>query len=79
MTDFAESAISVEISTPLFIARGYIQQSLDTFPLEFLNISSSYQLVFGDDILENIEFKAEDVRTQCERELKGKLLHLRAE
>ncbi|HDY90189.1 MAG TPA: hypothetical protein ENH82_18975 [bacterium] len=67
------------ITTPLFLDTGYIQKSLDTFPLEFLDMLSAYHVVHGDDVLEDLDFKMADVRNQCERELKGKLLHLRAE
>ncbi|MFC1649966.1 hypothetical protein ACFL2X_00200 [Candidatus Latescibacterota bacterium] len=67
------------IATPLFLDTGYIGRSLDTFPLEFLDMSSAYEVIHGEDVLEDITFGDEDVRNQCERELKGKLLHLRAE
>ena len=67
------------ITIPLFLNPHYIGQSLDTFPLEFIAISSSYYVVYGEDVLADLAFKPEDVRSQCERELKGKLLHLRAE
>jgi len=67
------------ITIPLFLDPNYIKQSLDTFPLEFLDMSSVYHVIYGDDVLENLDFSAADVRNQCERELKGKLLHLRAE
>ncbi|MFC1561040.1 hypothetical protein ACFL4V_01035 [Candidatus Latescibacterota bacterium] len=67
------------ITTPLFLDPDYIQQSLDTFPLEFLNMSTSYIVVYGENFLEDLDFKVSEVRSQCERELKGKLLHLRAE
>ena len=67
------------IVTPLFLDTDYIAQSLDTFPLEFMDMQSAYHVVFGEDVLENLGFEKSDVRSQCERELKGKLLHLRAE
>ena len=67
------------IATPLFLDPEYINRSLDTFPLEFMEMSSAYHVLFGDDVLENLNFNTTDVRSQCERELKGKLLHLRAE
>jgi len=67
------------ISTPLFLATDYIARSLDTFPLEFMAMQQSYVMVTGDDPLESLEFSTADVRSQCERELKGKLIHLRAE
>ena len=67
------------VATPLFLDSGYIGRSLDTFPLEFLNMLQSYSVLYGEDFLENLDLKAAEVRNQCERELKGKLLHLRAE
>ncbi len=67
------------IATPLFLATDYIVRSLDTFPLEFMAMKESYALVTGNDPLESLVFARADVRNQCERELKGKLIHLRAE
>ena len=67
------------ITVPLFLHPEYIGQSLDTFPLEFMEMSSSYHVVLGTDELDGLEYDASNVRNQCERELKGKLLHLRAE
>ncbi len=67
------------ISVPLFITPDYVQKSLDTFPLEFMDISSAYNVVFGTDILDDLEYTVDDVRNECEREIKGKLLHLRSE
>lgn len=67
------------VSIPLFLTEEYILSSLDTFPIEFLDISSAYKIIYGKDILENINIKNSDLRYQIERELKGKLLHLRLE
>jgi len=65
------------IPVPLFLTEGYIESSLDTFPLEFFNIQSAYQVVYGEDILKDLTLDKEDLRHQCERELKAKLLLLR--
>jgi predicted nucleotidyltransferase len=65
------------VGTPLFLTKAYIDSSLDTFPIEFLNIKRNYTVVFGEDILEGLSFEKKFVRMQCERELKGKLLLLR--
>jgi predicted nucleotidyltransferase len=62
---------------PLFLTKDYIESSLDTFPLEFFNIQSAYQVIYGDDMIGNLEIKKDNLRLQCERELKGKLLLLR--
>jgi hypothetical protein len=65
------------VAIPLFLTEGYIQSSLDVFPIEYLNFQQNHRLVFGNDVLKGLSFEAEDVRLQCEREIKGKLLLLR--
>lgn len=66
-----------KVSIPLFLTKSYITSSLDTFPIEFLNMKMNHTLVFGEDVLANLSFEKGDLRVQCERELKSKLLHLR--
>ncbi|NOZ60560.1 MAG: nucleotidyltransferase domain-containing protein [Calditrichaeota bacterium] len=64
------------VSTPLFLTKDYISSALDTFPIEFLTMKQHHQLVFGEDVLEKLEFNPGDIRLQCERDLRGKLVHL---
>jgi predicted nucleotidyltransferase len=64
-------------NVPLFLTEEYIASSLDAFPVEFLNLRESYITVFGKDVLGELSFDKKNVRLQCERELKGKLLLLR--
>jgi hypothetical protein len=66
-----------DVATPLFMTKSYIESSLDSFPIEFLNIKNKYILVYGEDVLRDITFDANHVRLQCEREIKGKLILLR--
>lgn len=66
-----------KVSTPLFLTKTYIESSLDTFPIEFLNIKRNHKLILGEDVLEGVYFKRNFIRMQCERELKGKLLLMR--
>jgi predicted nucleotidyltransferase len=66
-----------KVSTPLFLTRTYIKSSLDTFPIEFLNIKRNHKLILGEDVLAEISFRKDFIRIQCEREIKGKLLLLR--
>lgn len=65
------------VNIPLFLTEEYIASSLDSFPVEFLNFRDSHALVFGRDVLEELSFDKKNIRLQCERELKGKLLLLR--
>lgn len=66
-----------KIGVPLFLTKTYIESSLDSFPVEFINIRSRYKVFFGEDLLTGLSFKKDFIRLQCERELKGKLLLLR--
>ena len=65
------------VSTPLFLTPAFIASSVDTFPIEFLNITTAYTLVYGQDFLKILTFDKNYVRFQCEREIKGKLVQLR--
>jgi predicted nucleotidyltransferase len=64
------------VATPLFMTQ-YIATSLDTFPLELLNIKRDYKVVWGKNPLGRIRIRKRQLRLQLEREVKGKLLQLR--
>ena len=66
-----------KVAAPLIMTPGYIASSLDVFPIEFLNFKHIHTTVLGEDILENISIDRMDLRRQCERELKTKLIGLR--
>jgi hypothetical protein len=66
-----------KVGAPLIMTPDYIKTSLDVFPIEFLNFKLIHSTVFGEDILENLEIDRMDLRHQCERELKVKLISLR--
>lgn len=65
------------VGTPLFLSEAYVHNSLDVFPIEYLNFQNSYDVVYGKDILADLQFDPKHLRLQCEREIKGKLLLLR--
>jgi len=65
------------VAAPLIMTPEYIESSVDVFPIEFLNFKLIHATVFGNDILKNIEIRRMDLRHQCERELKTKLIWLR--
>lgn len=66
-----------KVAAPLIMTPEYVERSLDVFPIEFLNFKLIHTTVFGDDIFKNIEINRMDLRHQCERELKTKLIWLR--
>jgi hypothetical protein len=66
-----------KVAAPLIMTPGYIKTSLDVFPVEFLNFRLIHETVYGEDIFKEIEISLNDLRHQCERELKSKLIWLR--
>ena len=62
---------------PLFLTESYILRSLDIFPIEFLDMQENYQVLYGQDILKDINIDTRNLRFQCEQELKVKLINLR--
>ncbi|HEX2957033.1 MAG TPA: hypothetical protein VHO70_09370, partial [Chitinispirillaceae bacterium] len=48
-------------------------------PVEFVNIQSNYKVLFGEDIIKNLPITRENIRLQCERDLKGIAIHLKTE
>jgi hypothetical protein len=65
------------IAAPLIMTPEYISGSLDVFPVEFFDFRLIHQTIFGEDILKDIDIKISDLRHQCEREIKSKLIGLR--
>lgn len=65
------------VAAPLIMTPEYIKNSLDVFPIEFLNFKLIHATVFGEDVFENLDISRTNLRYQCERELKVKLIWLR--
>jgi hypothetical protein len=65
------------IASPLIMTPEYILNSLDVFPMEFMNIRLLHETVFGEDLFQNLVIDRSDLRLQCERELKVRLIGLR--
>jgi len=65
------------IAPPLIMTPQYIEDSRDVFPLEFLNFKLVHRTVFGPDVFADIIIEKDDLRRQCEREIKSKLIWLR--
>ncbi len=66
------------IATPLFLDPEFLRSSLDVFPIEFLDMQAQHRLLAGQDLLLDLKISPKNLRVQCEEELKGKLLNLRA-
>lgn len=65
------------VAAPLIMTPEYILSSLDVFPIEFLNFKLIHSAVFGEDLFQDLQIDKMDLRHQCERELKVKLIWIR--
>jgi hypothetical protein len=64
-----------KLSVPLIVSKQFIQSSLDSYPLEFLDIKTDYTNLYQtEDVIETLQFDKNDIRLQIERELRGKWL-----
>ncbi len=66
-----------KIVAPLFLTKEHIKSSLDVFPIEFLEIKDNHLVIYGEYVFEDIIIKSEDLRLQCEREIKSRLIRIR--
>ncbi len=62
---------------PLFLTEPQIRKSLDSFPIEWIEIQEAHLLIEGLDVLGNMEVPRTYLRLQCEHELRGKVIQLR--
>jgi hypothetical protein len=65
------------IAAPIVMTPGYIEDSLDTFPLELIEIHERHITVLGEDYFAELNLEDRHVRLACERELKTLLIAMR--
>src|ERR1700722_1414458 len=65
------------LATPLVIAAGEFEQSLDVFALEFGAILADHVVVSGRAPFDSLTIDPVDIRRACEAQARGHLLHLR--
>ncbi|MDG5816372.1 nucleotidyltransferase domain-containing protein [Chitinispirillales bacterium ANBcel5] len=75
-SDLQAKLLRQRFSTPFIMDKEYITNSLDSYPIEFLDMKGCYRVIYGEDVLETVSPQKEHLRIQVERELKGKWLHL---
>jgi len=66
-----------KLSPPLLMTDSYIERSRDVFGVELLDFQLTHRTILGADPFAALSFKKQDVRLQCERELKATLIRLR--
>lgn len=62
---------------PLLFTLDRLQKSADVFPIEILDIKESHRVLFGEEVLSQLEVHYENLRLELEHELKSKLIQLR--
>jgi hypothetical protein len=63
--------------SPLLLSEREVQESTDCFAMEFHDIKERRKVLFGRDVMENLEIDNCFYRAQVEHELRAKLLRLR--
>ena len=66
-------------ATPLIFERVEWEGSTDVFPIEIEDMREAHKLIAGTDPFEGIVTNRDDLRQELEREVRGKLLQLRAQ
>jgi predicted nucleotidyltransferase len=62
---------------PLIMVREELERSADVFAIELLDICAHYRVLFGDDVLKDLQVPLHLHRAQVEYELREKLILLR--
>jgi hypothetical protein len=65
------------VRAPLLMTPHDIERSLDVFPVEFFDLKLVNFRVMGEEFLAGIQVTRPDMRAQCERELRSRILRLR--
>ncbi|HYJ90537.1 MAG TPA: hypothetical protein VEV84_04460, partial [Pyrinomonadaceae bacterium] len=64
-------------TVPVYFTVEEIENGTDVFPIEFQQMRRARKVLFGRDILANVDISNENLRHQVEFELRSKLLMLR--
>lgn len=62
---------------PMILGEEEWRRSADVFPIEYSDIRDAHRVLVGPDPFQGIEVHTDDLRRQCEREIKGKHIQLR--
>ena len=62
---------------PFFLTAVDLRSSADVFPVKFLMMQDSYQVLLGEDVLGSLRISQGNLRLRCEQQTKNLLLRLR--
>lgn len=63
--------------SPLLFTEERLKQATDVFPIELHDIVDSHKILYGEDVIADIELDTANLRLELEHELRGKLIQLR--
>jgi predicted nucleotidyltransferase len=63
--------------SPIFMTEHYIKSSCDIFPIEFLDMKENSLILYGKDVIKDINVDLKHLRFQCEQELKSKIVNIK--
>ena len=64
-------------SVPVYFTVSELQNAADVFPIEFHQMETARKILYGKDVLANVEVSDANLRHQAEYELRSKLILLR--
>jgi hypothetical protein len=64
------------LAVPLIMDPVYMQRSVEVFPIEFLTFKLVHHTLQGEDLLTGLEINRQELKCQCDRELKGRIIWL---
>lgn len=62
---------------PLFMDKEEWFNSSDIYPIEYSDIKDRYNILYGEDVVSSIAIETQNLRLQCELEVKNLLIKLR--
>jgi hypothetical protein len=65
------------IVPPLLVTPEYLKSSTDVFPMEYLEIKDGQVVIYGDDFFSGLETSPENLRLECESQLRAAVLRTR--
>jgi|SRR5579863_90701 len=77
LSDAVDSWTRQKHPAPLLLTQEELTHSADVFSIEFLDMKRRYRVLFGEDVLRNLEIPMHLHRAQLEYELREKVILLR--
>jgi predicted nucleotidyltransferase len=62
---------------PLLFTMDRLKKATDVFPIELLDIQECHKILYGEDVVSDLEISTDNLRLQIEHELRGNLIQLR--